>query len=115
MMTYHIFLQLRSPEKRKLATKEIEKIVRTLVEKKNEAQIKKLLEYFQNEFINSQQLNYRKGGLLAYSAIAIALIQEVKKYFSNGLYIQYSVGIYSIESSWKPGISYSELHEGIRG
>ena len=97
----------RSPEKRKIATKEIEKIVRTLVEKKNEAQIKKILEYFQNEFINSQQLAYRKGGLLAYSAIAIALIQEVNQFQTTKPTIQYFIGVNRVESVRKPRITYS--------
>jgi len=66
----------KSSDKRKLATKEIEKYVRNLVENKNEDQIKTLIEYFEKDFINSREQLQKKAGLISFAAIALGLTRD---------------------------------------
>jgi vacuole morphology and inheritance protein 14 len=68
----------KSADKRKQATKEIDKLIKTLLSNKNPGQIKKFLDVIQNELLNSANPANRKGGLLGYAAIAIALAGEQK-------------------------------------
>jgi len=71
----------RSSDKRKLATKEIEKYVRNLVETKNEDQIKTLIDYFEKEYINSREQPQKKAGLISFAAIALGLTRDVNEHF----------------------------------
>jgi len=66
----------KSSDKRKLATKEIEKYVRNLVETKNEDQIKTLIDYFEKEYINSREQPQKKAGLISFAAIALGLTRD---------------------------------------
>lgn len=70
----HIF---RSNDKRKIAVKEIEQIVKQNVEKNNPTQIRKILDYCREKFIYTNHSQSRKGGLLAFSAISIAIASNV--------------------------------------
>ncbi len=75
----------RSSDKRKLATKEIEKYVRNLVETKNEDQIKTLIDYFEKEYINSREQPQKKAGLISFAAIALGLTRDVNNIFCSHL------------------------------
>ena len=68
---------IRSNEKRKLATKEIEKIVKLNADNDDYGQIMKIIEYFRDKFIFSNQSQFKKGGLLAFSAISVAIASNV--------------------------------------
>lgn len=78
ILNYYVLLLIRSNEKRKLATKEIEKIVKFNADKDDFGQIMKIIEYFRDKFIFSNQSPYKKGGLLAFSAISVAISSNVK-------------------------------------
>ena len=52
-----------------------------MIQKNNISHIKKILETFQIELINSNNQFNKKGGLLGFAAIGIALAYEVNQIF----------------------------------
>ena len=70
-------VSFRSTEKRKAATREIEKIVKKQIESKNDEQLKNLIQHFDQDYISSNDPQQRKAGLIAYAAIALGLLIDV--------------------------------------
>eukprot|EP01017_Pseudomicrothorax_dubius_P019216 TRINITY_DN2113_c0_g1_i11.p1 TRINITY_DN2113_c0_g1~~TRINITY_DN2113_c0_g1_i11.p1 ORF type:complete len:677 (-),score=211.19 TRINITY_DN2113_c0_g1_i11:116-2146(-) len=69
----------KSLENRKSAVRLIEKSVRDLVESRNDnvsGSVKKIIDFFVNDFINSNQINLKKAGLLALAAVSLGLISD---------------------------------------
>jgi len=66
-------------EKRKLGATEIENTVRILSAAGMESSIRKMIDTLKNEFINTTQGNYKKGGLIALAAVA-ALCAEAAQF-----------------------------------
>lgn len=67
-------------DKRKVASQEIEKMVRAFYDASNESQINKLLRVLGQEFANANNPNFKKGGLLGLSSAAVALGKNSASY-----------------------------------
>ncbi len=60
-------------EKRKLGALEVEQLIKELNAQKDEERIKNVINHLVTNFSDSNQGNYRKGGLIALAATAIGL------------------------------------------
>ncbi|XP_014246232.1 protein VAC14 homolog isoform X2 [Cimex lectularius] len=67
-------------DKRKAAATEIEKMVKEFVAVNNTVQIRKVLKVLGTEFTTSQNINYRKGGLIGLAAVGVALGKDSAEY-----------------------------------
>eukprot|EP01083_Nonionella_stella_P286811 976219_1 len=70
----------RSYEKRKTAALEIERLVKEYHTKSDRAKISSLINFLRDEFIESKQANYRKGGLIGLAAVSIGLMKDTSRY-----------------------------------
>ena len=67
-------------EKRKSAALEIEHLVKELLSKGNEEQVRSILQLLGSEFMNNSSPNYRKGGLIGLAACAIGLMESAHQF-----------------------------------
>ena len=72
----------RMYEKRKLGALEVESMVRVLAAAGCDSAVRKVISTLSNDFVGSTQGNYKKGGLIALAATAVALGPSgIGKYF----------------------------------
>ncbi|CAF0730839.1 unnamed protein product [Didymodactylos carnosus] len=67
-------------EKRKTAALEIEKIVRELMAAQNYEQVERICKVLSEQFVLSQNGNFRRGGLIGIAALAIATGKEAPRF-----------------------------------
>ena len=63
----------RNPNKKRLAVKEIEKIVKTMMENNSEKRIVLIIDKFVRDFVNSGNPSLKKGGLTGLAAVTIGI------------------------------------------
>mmetsp|Transcript_1188 Transcript_1188/g.1906 ORF Transcript_1188/g.1906 Transcript_1188/m.1906 type:complete len:685 (-) Transcript_1188:368-2422(-) len=69
-------LQDKNYERRKFAGVELQKVIKTHLDKKNLSAFKTSADYFRVEYLESKNDQLKKGGLMAYSALASSLIEN---------------------------------------
>ncbi|XP_049544811.1 protein VAC14 homolog isoform X2 [Anopheles darlingi] len=70
-------------DKRKMAALEIEKMVTDFNAKKNMTQVKRIIDVLSKDFVRSNDLNKKKGGLIALAATSIALGKETERFIED--------------------------------
>jgi len=65
----------KSPQKRRLAVKEIEKIIKAMIEQKNDKRIRLIIAKFDKTFIKTinNDPSLKKGGLRGLAAVTIGI------------------------------------------
>ena len=79
------FQPIRNPNKRRVAVKEIEKIIKTMMDNKRENRITLVISKFTKDFIKTTNTNMKKGGLHGLAAVTLGISQDVSLFLIHSL------------------------------